>query len=87
MTCSIYCDSGRQPCPTPRNCGDGCHFNNAMLETPRDKAFAQFAAMDFPIDMQPDFIDQAITLVQRFAWHIAVVSAGIAALIYFAGKA
>jgi hypothetical protein len=33
MTCSIYCDSGRQPCPTPRNCGDGCHFNNATLHS------------------------------------------------------
>lgn len=27
MTHSIYCDSGRQPCPTPRSCGEGCNFN------------------------------------------------------------
>ena len=87
MTCSIYCHSGRQPCPTPRNCGEGCHFTNATLETPRDKAERQFIEMDLPIEMQPDMADEAIAWFQRWAKFIAVACFAVAAAVTYFGRA
>lgn len=51
MTCSIYCHQGRQPCQSPWNCGEGCHFNNATLpkQSAQDKAAAEFWRPDLPV--------------------------------------
>lgn len=32
-TTTLYCHTGRQRCPSPHKCGDGCNFDCATLES------------------------------------------------------
>ena len=83
-----HCHQGKQKCPSPWLCSGGCNHGMTMVrrESPRDRAAEAFCDPMLQIDMAPDATDPAIAWVQRWAKHIGLGCAVVAALIFIGAR-
>jgi hypothetical protein len=78
MNCSINCPQARQRCPSPWQCGEGCHFNNEVVpkQSAQERAAAKFWEPDLPVQFvgpEPE-VEKPSIAATLFLWACGLVA-------------